>query len=339
MKKFLSLVTSIVIATLTIQCNSSTSTPLRHRNQLAFISVCDGNAEVYTINADGTGLRRLTHSPLGDSSPLWAPDGSKIAFVYGRHRDGNVFVMNANGTNQRQITFNASAFYLLSFTEEEKILFTSYDQENDVYRLRIANTDALDFTTINQPFGSPSPDKTRIAYQEKIDMLRSDIFILNISTSQVLQITNNASANQLLTSYSPVWSPTSSQVAFITSDPFDIGNKSAKIYIVNADGTNLRLLTNLADKSLSLQWSPDGRKIAFQFRKNIYTINIDGTNRTQITNSNNDSGPIWSPDGSKIAFTSHREGNWDIFVINSDGSNLVQLTFDKKADYDPVWRP
>ncbi len=60
--------------------------------------------DIFVMNADGSGQRRLTRSPGGDGSPAWSPDGRKIAFI--SHRDGNVeiYVMNADGSGQRRLT-------------------------------------------------------------------------------------------------------------------------------------------------------------------------------------------------------------------------------------------
>jgi TolB protein len=52
-----------------------------------------------------------------------------------------------------------------------------------------------------------------------------------------------------------------------------------------------------------------------------------------------DFGPSWSPDGTRIAFTSHRAGSADIWVMNADGSNPVQLTTNGADDVDPAWSP
>lgn len=339
MKKIVGFIFTLILGTVIVQCNPSAPLPVIYADQIAFISVRDEDAEVYTVNLDGTGLKRLTDISWGDSDPMWSPDGTILAFINGRQMDGNVFVMNFDGTHQRQITSHASAFYLLRFLDEKRILFASHDQENNGYKLGIAYTDGSSFTFLDQPFGSLSPDQSKIAYEEKIELKRSNLFIYDISSSKTYQITNNAVEEHLTTSYAPAWSPSGLKVAFVTSDPYDFGTGIAKIYLVNADGTGLRQLTDQADKFFPLQWSPDGRKIAYHFQGNIYTINEDGTGRKQITFSGHDSGPIWSPDGSKIVFTSHRNGNWDIFLIYSDGSNLVQLTFDEKDDYQPAWRP
>ena len=68
-------------------------------------------------------------------------------------------------------------------------------------------------------------------------------------------------------------------------------------------------------------------------------MNIDGSNLTRLTQSDdNDSGPVWSPDGTKIAFSSLRDGNFEVYVMNADGSNPINLTNDEEArDTAPSW--
>jgi TolB protein len=66
------------------------------RRKIAFASGRDGNAEIYVMNADGSGQRRLTRNPAGETALAWSHDGRKLAF----DGNGDVFVMNADGSGQ-----------------------------------------------------------------------------------------------------------------------------------------------------------------------------------------------------------------------------------------------
>jgi Tol biopolymer transport system component len=72
--------------------------------KLLFVSRRNGNPEVYVVDADGGGQRRLTRDPAEDSEPAWSPDGRKIAFISTRDGERAVYVMNADGSQQRSVT-------------------------------------------------------------------------------------------------------------------------------------------------------------------------------------------------------------------------------------------
>lgn len=72
--------------------------------RLAFTSTRDGNAEIYVVNADGTGLRRLTTFDRVDDDPAWSPDGRRIAFSRNTDGWGDIFVMDADGSDRIQLT-------------------------------------------------------------------------------------------------------------------------------------------------------------------------------------------------------------------------------------------
>ena len=115
-----------------------------------------------------------------------------------------------------------------------------------------------------------------------------------------------------------------------------------EIYMMNSDGSGQTRLTNNSVRDDFPTWSPDGRKIAF-LRQNgsVYSINLmnaDGTDVRQITSLSLISslfGMSWSPDATKIAF----EENGNIFTINIDGSNRVNLTNGQFINYTPSWSP
>jgi TolB protein len=77
--------------------------------RLAFTSNRDGNQEIYVVNRDGSGLRRLTSHPEIDVTPTWSPTGQQIAFTSNRGGNPNIWIMNADGSQPRQITRESHA--------------------------------------------------------------------------------------------------------------------------------------------------------------------------------------------------------------------------------------
>ena len=74
-------------------------------SQVAFMSNRDGNPDLYVVNADGTGMRRLTNHPMIDTSPTWSPNGQQVAFTSDRTGAPQIYVIGADGTGLRRLTY------------------------------------------------------------------------------------------------------------------------------------------------------------------------------------------------------------------------------------------
>jgi TolB protein len=72
-------------------------------SKLAFTTNRDGNPEIYVMNKDGSGLRRMTNNPAIDVSPTWSPTGNQLAWVSDRTGTPKIYIMNADGTGQRPL--------------------------------------------------------------------------------------------------------------------------------------------------------------------------------------------------------------------------------------------
>lgn len=153
--------------------------------------------------------------------------------------------------------------------------------------------------------------------------------------TNVVQLTNDASTHR-----SPAFSPDGSQIAFWSNrDGFQ------NIYVMDADGSNLRQLTH-EGSNFDPSWSPDGSRMVFvsssDGQPRVYTMDPDGNNVTSLEAITRFSQPrpVFSPDGTKIAFGSTGDdflGN--VSIMNADGSGLEILTLRPFAGYYPVWSP
>lgn len=74
--------------------------------RIVFVSTRHRNSEIYTMNADGADVLRVTRHPETDTSPVFSPDGSQIGFVSDRHGGAQIYRMSADGVEVDRLTFD-----------------------------------------------------------------------------------------------------------------------------------------------------------------------------------------------------------------------------------------
>jgi len=133
-------------------------------------------------------------------------------------------------------------------------------------------------------------------------------------------------------------SPEGSRVAFISDRDGNL-----ELYVANADGSDPRRLTTTDAREDQPSWSPDGRQIAYVVsaagqRPQVWVISADGSNPRQLTRGDTANyEPAFSPDGSVIAFTTIRDQNYDIYLMDPDGSNQRNVTASPGKETHPQW--
>jgi Tol biopolymer transport system component len=272
---------------------SFTNLPSNNPNQIAFSSSREDPSEIYIMNPDGTGVRRLTNN-LGSNDYVgsWSPDGTKIVFY--SHRDGNweIYVINADGTNQIRLTNTSRDNTNPDWSfDGSKIVYSSGHEREDMH-IFIMKTDGTGQTQITNGSGydrSPawSPDGRKIVFSSNRDGNES-IYVMNADGSAQTRLTSTSS------DIDPAWSPDGTKIAFSS-----YRDSTYKLYVMNADGSGQVRLTNTSVSNYDPSWSPDGKRIAFSSsstgKGDIYVINADGSNPVQLTNDPNaDFSPSWN---------------------------------------------
>jgi Tol biopolymer transport system component/DNA-directed RNA polymerase subunit M/transcription elongation factor TFIIS len=261
-------------------------------NKIAFVSDRDGNYEIYVMNEDGSGLRRLTNNLNEDVMPCWSPDGRKIAFE--SRRDGNpeIYIMNADGTVQTNLTNNSSWDECPSWSPDgQKIAFHSLRDENhEIYTMNKNGSELNRLTNNRTNDMSPSwsPDGKKIAFFAQRDG-NPEIYIVNPDGSEQTRLTNNPARDT-----GPAWSP-DGKITFTSNRD---GNY--EIYVMGADRSEQKRLTSNPAVDGGASWTSDGKRIAFvsdrDGNREIYVMNSDGSEQKRLTNNPaEDRWPSWLP--------------------------------------------
>jgi Tol biopolymer transport system component len=236
------------------------------------------------MNADGTGARRLTHSPKFDGAGPWSPDGRKMLF-YSQRTGGEVWVMNADGSGQRNLSRNRAYDSPGAWSPDgRKILFTTNRDGNaEVYVMNADGSGQRDLVP------SPSSDETAIGWASGASTVlfatnrdhNWEIYAADADGSNPRNLTKSPGNDGAIGGSNSLVSPDGTKVLFASArDTHDEDN--AELYVMNVDGSGLQRITRTAGTEYPLSWSPDGRKIAFGRypstpRWAFYVMNADGS--------------------------------------------------------------
>ncbi len=202
--------------------------------------------DIFTANADGSKIKRLTKSETYDAEATVSPDGKKIIFTSMRDADLDLYVMDINGKNVKRLTtelgYDGGAFF-------------SPDGKQIVYRAYHPKTEA-EIARYKQKLG-----------ENLIEPNNFEIWIMNADGTNKRKVTNLGAA-----SFAPFFTPDGKGIIFSTNYfAEDARKRNFDLALINVDGTGLERVTFHKDFDGFPMFSPDGKKLVFASNRNAKT--------------------------------------------------------------------
>ena len=262
-----------------------------------FVFQVGSGGDIYVVNADGTGLTRLTEG----MDPSWSPDGAQVAFARWTEPWG-IYAINGDGSNERILFSSSVARSPVWSPDGSRIaFFFTTEGWHPAWRFWI---DGFGWYYIERGY---KQTEWHLGVVNVADGYLHEPYCDNLS-------------------FSPTWT---------VDGEFLVYDGEQGLRISEARGASNEPFTNNVHDQFPVV-SPDGSRIAFMHWQHdhweIYATDTRGWGRWPLTSSSalaerrpNNVSPAWSPDGDQIVFLSDRGGDWEFYVMNVDGSEQRQI--------------
>lgn len=306
-----------------------------------------GNVDIYVKQAGAEIPLRLTDDPAPEHSPAWSPDGLNIAFIRATE-DGSrqVVIVPAIGGSERVVaTFEDREVSSLVWSSDGATLALSAQAEpTGPYSLFLLSVETLAVWQLTEAAPSQwgdadpafSPNSERVAFVRRASEGVEDLFVVSARGGEPERLTRDEREIAGLD-----WTPDGQSIVFASSRAEGAGlwripaTGGTPVWIATAgEGENVR------QPSVARR----GRRLTYEQRSsdaNIWAIRQGRFGRVPLIHSTRwESNPQFSPDGKQIAFASDRSGNPEVWLVDADGENPIQLTdFGGPLVTLPRWAP
>jgi TolB protein len=304
---------------------SAQATPPGKPGPIAFQRAIDPQDEesrqIFTVARPGAKPRKLTSGGTAVNAD-YSPDGERIVFErrYGGKSPDSLFTMGSDGSSQSRLPTTCTAPMCLGDSAP-----------------------------------AWSPDGSRLVFERAFGPIVKD----TAAGLDVVTANADGSNEQVILHYRSLeaqgqephdaqWSPDGTRIAVMILNSKAKPRNASAIYVLNADGSGLHRVTPVRLNAGNPDWSPNGKRIAFnsffegQDFPEIYTVRPNGTGLHRVRREPKNSysfDPVWSPGGGRLAFVHGVAGPKPphIWTMRRNGTALRQVTRGRRPDSGPDW--
>jgi TolB protein len=309
-------------------------------SRILFKSSRDGGSDLFVMNADGSEITNLTNPFFDDEAfPIWSPDSSRILFTVDLDGDRDIFTIEVDSGRLTNLIDNTvDDFGSVWSPDGSQIAFGSTRSgDGDLFVMDADGGNVLQLTQ-NKRIGGPvwSPDGARIAYTIFLSIQNPSslsIGLIDADGGNGVEIETGSGIP-----FRKFWTPDGSALfAHMVS-----GLTGLYTLFISADGSEeTELPGELAEIGAV---SPDGSQVAYVAAGdgvdflNLYELD-SANERTLVELAEEASSLQWSPDGGYILFLAGEESEAEIFVVDVQSGELVQITDNQVEESAPSWLP
>ncbi len=316
------------------------------------------NTDIYRKLIGAGEPLRLTKHPAPDINPAWSPDGGWIAFLRARlGQKYEVLIIPALGGRERRLVEVAAHPVMrgpfLAWTPDNRGLIisdtVSAGGPHGLFLLAVDSGERRRLTTpapsaLGDVGMTPSPDGRSLAFIRHRGYGVSDLYLLSLAADYTPKGEPRRLTFDNVATGSPVWNPDGREIIFWSSR----GGSPGLWRIAASGSASPKPLATMGQVGYQLTISHQGDRLAYvrsTSDRDIWRLELPRPGAKLdppvrfISSSETDQFPQFSPDGKRIVFGSARSGNFEIWIADSDGSNLVQLTSFGVHTGAPRWSP
>jgi Tol biopolymer transport system component/DNA-binding winged helix-turn-helix (wHTH) protein len=329
-------------------------------NQIAF--VWDGekgdNTDIYVKSINGDRPLRITSDPGIDLRPTWSPDAQRIAFVRFTPSDYRfgVFVASALGQAPERMLFSLNnELATLSWSPDGKFIATAESsakkKPSHIVLFSPETGEKRNLTTPPDQYWADStpafsPDSKFVAFVRENTPITGDIYVVPITGGEPRRVTYDNARHTFSNAIvgGVAWTADGKEIVFSSTR-----GGTPSLWRVGISGGEPERLAVGGDNTFYPSISLRGNRLAYTQMSGgtpIYRIEVPTATGQHVqpvkllASTREDAAPRYSADGKKIAFQSDRSGNLEIWICDSEGQNLTQLTFFGKGQAGtPQWSP